>query len=199
MQHRLTINGSVAGVTFPFTLIRESDGGVQREVALPAGQTGVLTTRTDDNTGTITMDSASHGITTGMRVAIFFASGVQRKVTVGTVSGTSVPIDLGIGANLPAQGSAVVVAPEIEIDLPFSGDDMAAIAAFCVNRSNFGLFNGATEHLNLELPAGEGWFWVNGQSAPNPIAGDTIASAYAANGGVAAATFKIGIGIDATP
>jgi len=65
---------------------------------------GRLTTRTDDETGTLTMDSAGHGIATGNKINISWASGARYNITVGTVSGTSVPIgadNSGDGDPLP--------------------------------------------------------------------------------------------------
>ena len=74
---------------------------------------GELTLRTDDNTGTITMNDAGHGITTGAKVDVYWAGGVQYNVTVGTVSGASVPIDLGSGDDLPSEDTAVVVSVQV--------------------------------------------------------------------------------------
>lgn len=73
---------------------------------------GTLTTRTDANTGTLTMTDADHTITTGARLDVYWVDddGVnycQRGITVGTVSGTSVPIDSGVGDNLPTVNSAI--------------------------------------------------------------------------------------------
>lgn len=72
---------------------------------------GVLTTRTDDNTGTLTMDDAGHDIATGNRLDLYWTiDGVnycQRGITVGTVSGTSVPFDSGVGDNLPTAATEI--------------------------------------------------------------------------------------------
>lgn len=78
------------------------------------GAIGELTTRTSNTAGTITADSATHGVTTGQVMDIAWAEGtnpvngyVRRDVTVGTVSGTTIPFSGGLGANLPAQNTDI--------------------------------------------------------------------------------------------
>jgi len=68
-------------------------------------KSGTLTTRTDDNTGTLTMEAA-HGIVTGQPLLLLWDGG-SRSTTAGTVAGTSVPIDGGAGNILPAASTAV--------------------------------------------------------------------------------------------
>lgn len=71
--------------------------------------TGILTTRTNDTVGTLTM-SSGHGITTGKRFTITWDGGSRRGVKAGTVSGTSVPFTLGTGDILPFSATAVETA-----------------------------------------------------------------------------------------
>jgi hypothetical protein len=77
------------------------------------GMPGVLTTRTDDATGTITMDDAGHRARTGSRLLVVWEAGGVKAgrygVIAGAVSGALVPITSGKGDNLPAEGSAVEV------------------------------------------------------------------------------------------
>lgn len=76
-----------------------------------------LTTRTSATEGTITAPSG-HGVTTGATIDLAWAvtvSGdiqaakVRRNVTVGTVSGTSIPFSGGLGDDLPAQDAPIYV------------------------------------------------------------------------------------------
>lgn len=90
------------------------------EIEIPAAKAGLLTTRTDDDTGTLTMDPG-HGITTGAKLDVYWTNadgtrGSRVDMTVGTVSGNTVPIDLGTGDNLPIQGAAIrAMVPVIEV------------------------------------------------------------------------------------
>jgi hypothetical protein len=70
---------------------------------------GTLTTRSDDDTGTLTMDDGGHGIATGAVVTLLWDGGSRGGVAVGTVAGVSVPIDGGSGDVLPATSTAVRV------------------------------------------------------------------------------------------
>ena len=76
------------------------------------GKAGTVSLRTDNNTGELTM-GAGHGINTGDILNIHWRIGTtnycQRKVTAGTVAGNTVPVDLGVGDDLPVLTTAVVV------------------------------------------------------------------------------------------
>lgn len=86
------------------------------EDTLTPAKVGELTTRTDNETGTLTM-TTGHGITTGARLDLYWEDGdgagtpgSRRGITVGTVSGNSVPIgadNSGSGDNLPLVNTAI--------------------------------------------------------------------------------------------
>lgn len=96
------------------------------------GAKSTLTTRTNATSGTLTADSASHGITTGTVMDIAWPEGsnptqngyIRRNVTVGTVSGTSIPFSGGLGADLPATSTAVhfLTPNAAAISYPFDWD-----------------------------------------------------------------------------
>lgn len=141
---------------------------------------GTLTTRTDDDTGTVTMDDADHEVSTADKVDIYWDGGYRRNVTVGTVATTSVPIDGGSGDVLPADETAVVVAvhhPEGTIAV--DGDLVKAIAfnapAYaCVFRV---LDDAGAELLAVPLDANGAYLWTSESGVTNPLAGaDVIAS-----------------------
>lgn len=78
---------------------------------------GVLTTRTDNATGTLTM-AAGHALVQGDIVDVHWAGGVRYGVAVGVVAGNSVPISGGSGDNLPVEDSAVTChKPVLGLDL----------------------------------------------------------------------------------
>lgn len=90
-------------------------------------ETGTLTTRTDDNTGIVTIDNALHAIETSAAVEVTWAGGSRGAMVVGTVAGVSVPIDAGVGDVLPAQGTEVTVTvlPELGTVEPFGWWDFS--------------------------------------------------------------------------
>ncbi len=142
---------------------------------------GTLTTRTDANTGTITMTSGSHLVTTGAIIDIYFTHTdgttlkCQRTVTAGTVSGTSVPFDLGVGDDLPLVNTAVIVGIVEQYSFSFTGDNMKSLAIGCEGRATVVLVSGTvTEQLAKVFTSAGAYGWTTTDSEANPIAGDTI-------------------------
>ena len=163
--------------------------------SVAASPAGTLTTRTDANTGTITMASGSHGITTGSRVDIHWTDPTtglamcQHKVTVGTVSGTSVPIDLGVGDNLPVLNSAVVVAPSTpyEFALDYAKLTVLGFGATVGNAKVVLQDSGGSVVFHTTIPLnGGGYVWTLVSGVANPVSADVL-NAYISNGSSAAA------------
>jgi hypothetical protein len=96
---------------------------------IAAAKTGTLTTRTNNTTGTLTM-SAGHGFNTGDKIALFWAGGSQRDVTLGTVSGNSVPFSGGTGDDLPAATTAITACEATVDAVAFTGDNAAAAVVY---------------------------------------------------------------------
>jgi hypothetical protein len=124
------------GYTFKKNDDTEAENRADSNPTVTAAEAGTLTTRTDDDTGSLTMGSGSHGITTGALVDVFWTETIGSKtynrsranMTVGTVAGTTVPVDGGTGDVLPLAASAVSVkVPHLE-DLVVDGDNVSHIA-----------------------------------------------------------------------
>lgn len=120
---------SLAGKTYSHqeTISEEGIEGV--EDTIPVAWAGSLTTRTDANTGTITLDDADHLITTSSVVDIYWDGGSRRGVNVGTVSTTSVPFDVGLGDDLPIADTDVQVCLVQAYSRDFDGDDVSSLVA----------------------------------------------------------------------
>jgi len=103
-----------SGLTFHCEAFADGDQGSpyaisMGPIAAAVTADGTLTTRSDDDTGVLTMDDGMHGIATGDVVDVQWADGSRLAITVGTVAGTTVPIDGGRGDVLPAESTAVTV------------------------------------------------------------------------------------------
>lgn len=80
------------------------------------GASSILSTRSSATAGTITAPSG-HGITTGSTIDVYWmevintynTARIRRGVSVGTVSGGSIPISGGAGNDLPGQGEEIFV------------------------------------------------------------------------------------------
>lgn len=166
---------TIGGESYADNQTPTGDQEINNKLEVIAAQPAVLTTRTDANTGSLTMtNTGSHGITTGMRVDIYwFLAGVKKVqygVTVGTVSGAVVPIDLGLGDNLPAAASQVLVAPVTNIPVSFNTDKTKA---YGLHTTKSGLFlvckADETIQLNSPLDANEADVWSTFDAATNPM------------------------------
>lgn len=113
-EARLTVGMRWNGVTVTRTQDFTSDGDASvGPTTLAAGKAGTLSTRTDANTGVVTLDSG-HGFNTSDRVAVSWAdaSGVLQTrfyMEVTDSKTTTANVDGGTGTDLPAQGYSVVV------------------------------------------------------------------------------------------
>lgn len=186
-----TVTGGGLSVAFTRQVSANVTGGLSP--SLPAAKTGTLTTRTDNNTGTLTM-SSGHGITDGQRIDIFWLDPTtgeqkcQHKVTVGTVATNSVPFDLGVGDNLPDQGTAVTVQVAAEYDFPITTSELVALAVGGSAGGKVVLEKGdgtVVFHQTLST-TGAGSSWASGSGVSNPVS-DTVTKAYLTNASAAAA------------
>jgi hypothetical protein len=186
MSNTLTISQaySLNGRTYQNAATVTADGLVSKIVTAAAAKIGQLTTRTDNNTGTLTMDSG-HGITTGARLDLYWDGGSQRGITVGTVSVDSVPFDLGVGDNLPANLTAITAAVPTEESFPITGDDMQALLFYGDQRvivvlagdddaEDFGMEVGSTSNTGRSFL----WYADDPNAPTNPIASDTVTKAF---------------------
>lgn len=92
------------------------NNGNSSGVASMFGTKATLASRASATSGTITAPSG-HGITTGSTIDVYWmevintynTARIRRDVTVGTVSGTSIPFSGGEGNDLPGEGEQVLV------------------------------------------------------------------------------------------
>lgn len=204
-QYTASVSG--LGLTITQPISRTADGGTPREVTIPIGYAGTLTTRTDDNTGTITL-SGGHAITTGANVDIYWSGGVQYDVTVGTVATNSMPFDSGIGNNLPIATTAVVVAVRQQINVDLDGDNaqLVAIKQHYAQSSETAMSHvdfqdsASDEIAEIDLTANVPQVWDIAGGSSNPFTGDPITKCFVSNGSITnAATFQLIALVDSTP
>lgn len=106
------------------TVTGENFVGSQPPSGIPAANAGTLTTRTDNDTGTVTL-SGGHTVVNG-RVDAYWADGSRIGMTA-TVTVNSVVIDGGAGDNLPAQDAAIRLTNPTEGNIDFTA--AAAVGA----------------------------------------------------------------------
>lgn len=152
---------------------RNIDGttSISSEVSLAAAKVGALTTRTDDNTGELTM-ATGHGISTGVKLDVYWVGGSRRGMTVGTVADLAVPIDGGAGDNLPADETAITaMVPTVE-DVSIIGDNLLVIVASATAKAIVSIQEtDGTERAAFEIEAANRTSaWLLADGATNPLA-----------------------------
>lgn len=184
MSMQMTIAQSIVagGKTFAERRTLSGDALDAREVSLAAAKAGTLAVRTSDTVGSLTL-GASHGVTTGARLDLYWTlSGVhyaRRGITVGTVSGTTVPISGGSGDVLPIATTAITAMVPQEESFAVEGDDLVGLTMFTEARGQVVLAaSDDSEHFARTLLSGGAYFWYTNGPDTNPIAGDSVAKVF---------------------
>lgn len=183
MSTQLTHGQSVSGggLSIQASVSRTGSGSIALSDTVVAAKSGTLTTRTDNNTGTLTMASG-HGFTDGQIIDIYWDGGVQYGVVIGTVSVNSVPIDSGIGDNLPSASTAITAALRTTANVYIDGDNTKLIAVLLstldrtIATAGHAEFYDAADDLIAELDLVTNVprvFDIEG-GATNPFTGDPI-------------------------
>lgn len=198
---------SIGGVSIQKTVNRSGDGVTSHEIALPAAKEGALTTRTDDNTGVLTMD-AGHLFTDGQILDVFWDGGVRYGMTIGTVATNEVPIDGGAGDNLPDDETDITASVQVPIVTNIDGDNAEIIGLLLeytdpnADAAGHVDFQDADDNTieAIELVGNSPVIYDLGSGISNPFTGAPITKAQASNGSsAAAATLKIICLSDSTP
>ncbi len=174
---------SIGGLSFSETTNLTSDVAVTFDKDVPAAKTGTLTTRTDANTGELTMQ-ASHGITTGVLLDVYWTGGSRRRMTVGTVAGTACPIDGGVGDDLPADETAITaMIPLVEV-ITLDSDAVAAVFMSSAAIGHVAITESDnTTLLEKYIKAGGVYSLYEGNGETNPLEGaDDIGKVFFSHG-----------------
>lgn len=206
VTHAQSVSGG--GVTIqPLAITRTNSGAIGLEDTLSVAKTGALTTRTSDTVGTLTM-AASHGITTGQTIDLYWSGGVRYGVTVGTVATNSVPISAGAGDNLPTAATVITAVVQQSVNLAIDGDE-TDILAIIFETTDTSLRTAAhiqfrdaaaDEIAEIDFVTNVPQVWDIAGGSANPFTGDPITNLKVSQANsTTAATLKI-VGVqDASP
>lgn len=203
----LSVQGG--GISVQQSVTRNGDLTVAAQVTLPAGKSGTLTTRTDDNTGQLTVASG-HGITGSDTVDVYWSGGRRYGVDVTATAATTIDIDLGTGDNLPTASTAVVICKQVVANVMLYGDNAKLVVVnFAVpgsssSKSRVTFFDavtggGSAVGSGLDLSANEPRITDVTGGDSNNYTGNVILSLVASNGGTAEGTLQVLAEVDATP
>lgn len=199
MQSSHVTVANIGGASTSQTTSVDHDGSLTLAPSLPAANTSTGWTKTDSDTGIATLASG-HGITTDMKVDVRWTGGARYGMTA-TVSTDDITVDGGAGDELPANGTAVTVAQQVEVTCAFDGDDLKGLLLFAAQAFRADVQGGdGTSHLPVSQAATVPYTWVYGSGVANPVTGDTVAKIMASTSYTSAAvTLNIGVALDATP
>ena len=205
--YSLSVQGG--GISVQQSVTRNGDLTVAAQVTLPAGLAGTLTTRTDNDTGVVTVASG-HGITAADTVDVYWSGGRRYGVDVTAVGGTTISIDIGSGDNLPSASTAVVICKQVAANVMIDGDNAKlvvvnfAVPGTSTAKSRVTFFDavsggGSAVGSGLDLSANEPRITDVTGGATNNYTGNVILSLVASNGGTAEGTLQVLAEVDATP
>ena len=188
---RVNISYRVGGAVVDAVIDREDEQGATTQVALDAGIAGVLTTRTSDSVGVITV-AEGHGITTSDTLGVFWTAASRYGVTITATTATTITIATGAGTVLPAVSSVVTIGKEVITSLGHIGDDLKIFAVHSPNRLSANIRDVTPATIEaLDIAAKESWAYISNFSGANPFAAVTLVTAVLANGGTTAVTANI--------
>lgn len=190
----ITKSISLGGQTFNQSSTPSADAFIVHNESVAAGEEGSLTTRTDADTGVITVDDSGHSFAETDRVDVYWTAGCRRGMSVSSVTGAAITVDGGSGDDLPAEDSTVTIIEPVLLDLSVLGTRVEAILLSTDTRGQFVFIDdGSLEAYQKELGAGYSFDWIDGNGTTNPITGDQIEGVYISHDGSSAATMKVGI------
>lgn len=161
----------------------------------PAAKVGALSTRTSHTAGVFT--KTTHGIPDTATIAVFWTGGYRVNVDIDSVTTDTITFSGGTGDNLPAEADAVSVSKLLQVDAPFTGDNLAAI---CIQGSQdivASVIDVSGSILDADLDANDAYLWSIG-SGINPVAGDTAVAVNFYNKSLVAATVSVIYGMNNT-
>lgn len=190
----------VGGITIGGTAARTGTGQVTADPTLAAALAGTLSTRTDADTGILTV-AEGHGLVPVISgapasvVNVFWTGGLRYGMTVTATTDTTVTVDGGSGDNFPVVTTAITVAEQEEIDIAdFDGDDVDVVAVVLAKRGHIDFQTSGDVSIKAqELTANEVWQWIADQGFTNPLAGQTISKLVVSCGEASTAALKVGV------
>lgn len=194
MSVTASINSSVVigGKTVAENRTLTGEGSIVRDPSVPAAKVGQLTTRTDNDTGVVTMASG-HGFATSDKIDLYWDGG-KRLGMDATVATNAVTLDGGTGDNLPTNLTAVTAMKPVEEVMPtLACDGIKCLSIGSPKRSHIVIADGSGDLLDKFLPNSDGgeftWHSANGET--NPMAGDTMTKVKLSHGETSAVIMPI--------
>jgi hypothetical protein len=194
----VSIAANLAGTTTPVVVNLSDDGVGQWTPSVPAGHVPSGWTMTDASDGVAAM-ADGFGLASGDKIDVFWSGGRHYGMTA-TVTGSNVALAGGAGDDLPASGTAVVLAQRLSVEAVFTPADMDMLLVASDQPVSV-VFEDAdgTVLCALTIPAGGCCLWWTNSGIGCPMSGGPTATIQIGNGSTTAANVTIAVLYDATP
>lgn len=171
-------------------------------ITLPAGESGTLSTRTNDGEGVLTV--TGHSIEEADVVDIYWSGGARYGVTVDSVDTNTITFDdtpAATGDNLPTEGSEIVVTDRFQVNTHIDGDNVQIFVIHADQRCQCSFYDSDDSLIKqYELAEANAFeMWYTSSEEANPLTGNEITYAEVSNGSTTAATLDIISLEDSTP
>lgn len=180
VNEQIAISGAVGSALISGVLPIASHSSIRHSDDPVVAIAGILSTRTDDDTGILTV-AEGHGIEGDDLITLFWDSGHIVDSVVDSVTATTITfggVSPGTGDALPAEAEVVNCCLQVVVDSDFVANNAQAMGASSRGRMFIGFMESGTRQLDVELHSLNGyvWFWSihDGAGATNPLAGHTI-------------------------
>lgn len=194
VSSKITKNFSMGGETFNQSSTPSADGAIVHNITASAADAGSLTTRTDADTGVVTVDDSGHSFAESDRVDLYWEDGCRRGMSVSSVSGAEVSIDGGDGDDLPAADTELTMVVPTLLDVSVLGTNVETILLYSASRGQFVFIDDSSvDQYDHEIGASKSWDWEDGNGVTNPITGHQIEGVYASQASTTASVMKIGV------
>lgn len=194
----ITVNAKLSGTSNLTTIAVATEDRRSSSPTVAAAKPGTLATRTDANTGVLTM-SSGHGFQDADVIDVFWSGGSRRGMTVGTVSVNSIPIDGGSGDDLPSATTVIAAMVPHETEFVITGDDSVAITANapCAGYIAF-LESGDVDAKVITFDAANAYLWSDSPylEGSNPLAGKDVVKVTFSHGQLTAQPMRVAVFFD---
>jgi len=187
--YRTTVTVTINGTAYP-SVVDDASNGIERVTpSVPAAKVGSLTTRTDADTGVLTMNSG-HGFATSDKLDVFWSGGSRRNMTA-TVATNAVTVDGGSGDDLPVVSTAVTACKPTTQDFTVDGDALVVLVAASPVPGYVVFVDDADAEVTdatFYVDANAGANWTADVGTDNPLAGVVTSKVKFSHGSTTART-----------
>lgn len=190
MDATLVINLTAGFISISENSVISADTPNPLEIDVPVAKSGTLTTRTDDDTGVVTV-ATGHGITDADTVDIYTAAGelLRKDCNVTATTSTTISIDAGSGTALPVTSTVLIVGKQVAFLPTILSDKIQLFAlqlvlAGATTKGRAVFFTAAPAVAgsgdgDFTLVANQGQIYNVAGGQANPLDGDDVVSAAA--------------------